>query len=869
MDLSGEIDGRFRITGKLGAGGMGEVYRARDERLRRDVALKVLPETLARDSGRLSRFEHEARAAAALNHPNILSLYDLGYHDGAPYLVTELLAGQSLRDRIEAGPLPVKVAVGLAVQLARGLSAAHAKGIVHRDLKPENVFVTTDGTVKILDFGLASLRWAADEGGDLHEARTETELTQTGTVLGTVGYMAPEQVRGLKVDQRADIFSYGCVLYEMLAGRRAFARDTAADTMSAILESDPMPVEVARTEVSPALAQLLRRCLEKRPEDRFSSARDLALALQASVSDTSVTVGGVSAVPPRRLRRPWAAGLAAVLVVIVALAVVWMRGGSPAPGPETALDPAKVVVLPFDNLTGEPSLDPIATLTADSVAQGLVELGDVEVVPVPGGSSGGDEAEMLEAARSAGAGTLVTGNYYLTGGTLDLRGRVEDVASGQPLFALKPERGPRERPDEAIDRVRQRTMSALLMHLGRAPGLGGITTPPLFSAYQEFMTASSLMGVDAKGVLAHLERATAIDPEFWHPQIRLTSWYRRLGLEDEADAALARLQGNQDKLGPADKIFLQFYDAALGGRTLEAYRKARELLAMGPRDFSYHFGAATLALDLGRPREALECVGDVHTFDWKVLGTWMQGSWLLRIAAVAHHLLGQYEAELEVADFGARLYPDMLNLRQRRVSALAALGRIDQLAQTITDSLAIQSRTESPGDVMLTAAEELRAHGHPEDARRIAAQGAAWYAALAEDQAARPAVAVNRIELLWLAGQLDEARRVADAALAKGSTHLYLTGYRGIVAARSGDLATARSVERELATAGGDTLWRGDVFWLRACIAAQLGDRDEAVALLREALAQGFRDPQSLHVYAFLEPLHGYPAFEELIAPKG
>src|SRR5258705_1276625 len=223
--------GRYEIRSLLGAGGMGEVYLARDPKINRDVAIKVIPAAFSADSERLRRFEQEAQAAGALNHPNILSIYDVDTHDGSPYVVSELLEGETLREQLNGAALPVRKAIDYALQMAHGLAAAHEKGIVHRDLKPENVFVTRDGRAKILDFGLAKLRSGKEDG--ITEARTEQRGTSPGTVVGTAGYMSPEQVRGEQVDHRSDIFSFGAILYEMLSGRRAFKRDSSIETMNA------------------------------------------------------------------------------------------------------------------------------------------------------------------------------------------------------------------------------------------------------------------------------------------------------------------------------------------------------------------------------------------------------------------------------------------------------------------------------------------------------------------------------------------------------------------------------------------------------------------------------------------------------------
>ncbi len=279
--------GDYEVKSLLGSGGMGEVYRARDSRLGRDVAIKVLPSFLSADSDRLRRFEQEARAAAALNHPNILAVHQMGTYEGAPYLVSELLEGETLREQLNRGRLAVRKTIDYGIQIARGLAAAHEKGIVHRDLKPENLFVTKDGRMKILDFGLAKL--TQPQSGSDNSGPTLTKGTEAGMVMGTVGYMSPEQVRGQTADHRADIFAFGAILYEMLAGKRAFQKPTSADTMAAILNEDPPGISQVTTNLLPALPRVVHRCLEKNPEQRFQSASDLAFALDA-LSESAPTV---------------------------------------------------------------------------------------------------------------------------------------------------------------------------------------------------------------------------------------------------------------------------------------------------------------------------------------------------------------------------------------------------------------------------------------------------------------------------------------------------------------------------------------------------------------------------------------------------
>ena len=320
--------GPYEVLAPLGAGGMGEVYRARDTRLGREVAIKVLPPAFAADQDRLQRFEREARAAGLLNHPNILTVFDVGHHDGQPYVVSELLEGGTLRDRLQGGAIPPRKAIDYGIAIASGAAAAHDKGIVHRDLKPENVFLTRDGRVKILDFGLAKLVQGGLSPLSVGDAATVATDTQAGLVLGTVGYMSPEQVQGKPADGRSDIFSLGAMLYEMVAGRPPFKRDSAIETMSAILKEDPPAIEDSGVALPPGLGPVVQHCLEKNPEERFQSARDLAFGLQAL---SGMSGRGVhAALPSRASRRPLRFA-ALTLLAVFALAGAFLAGRRFAP----------------------------------------------------------------------------------------------------------------------------------------------------------------------------------------------------------------------------------------------------------------------------------------------------------------------------------------------------------------------------------------------------------------------------------------------------------------------------------------------------------------------------------------------------------
>ena len=315
--MIGQLVGHYRVLEKIGAGGMGEVFRARDERLGRDVALKLIRPASSDNPDHLRRFEQEARAAASLNHPNIVAVYDVGFEGKTPYIVSELLEGKTLRGRLAEGAIPVREAAGYALQIAQALTAAHDRHIVHRDLKPENLFLTNEGRTKILDFGVAKLQ--ADPSDENRSIESLTTVTKHGAVIGTVAYMSPEQLRGKVVDHRSDIFSFGAILYEMMSGNRAFRGETEVDTMTAVLREEPSGAVLDQAAIPPGYQDIVRHCLEKEPENRFQSAKDLVFALQTLSGSSPVST--VAVARPRKKSRvalPWAM----VLLLAVATAVL-------------------------------------------------------------------------------------------------------------------------------------------------------------------------------------------------------------------------------------------------------------------------------------------------------------------------------------------------------------------------------------------------------------------------------------------------------------------------------------------------------------------------------------------------------------------
>ena len=437
--------GPYEILTPLGAGGMGEVYRARDTRLGRDVAIKVLPAELSSDRGRLARFETEAKLVASLSHSNILALHDFGRADGVLYAVTELLEGDSLRQRLSGETLPLRKVIEIGAAVADGLAAAHARGIVHRDLKPDNIFLTFDGQVKILDFGLA--RTAEILPPEAQTAAPTTPApTEPGTVMGTVGYMSPEQVRGFSADARSDIFAFGCVLYEMVSGRRAFAAATSAETMAAILRDTPEPM--SRTRIVPGLDHVIARCLEKSPDERFQSARDLAFALKemSGASSALRTVPeGTPEPPPRTFRRrPWlVAGF--VLAAVVAGLLLFLPAVRHRLGPAGAGKIESLAVLPLANLSRDPQQEYFADGMTEELITDLSQIGALRVISRTSAMRyKGTQRSVPELARELNVDAVVEGSVLRVGDRVRITAQLIAAATDKHLWASSYERDLRD-----------------------------------------------------------------------------------------------------------------------------------------------------------------------------------------------------------------------------------------------------------------------------------------------------------------------------------------------------------------------------------------------------------------------------------------
>lgn len=471
--------GPYEILSPLGAGGMGEVYRAKDTRLKRDVAVKVLPESTADNIDALARFQREAEAIAALSHPNILAIYDVGREDELSYLVTELLEGETIRSRLEHSSITWRKAVEIGVAIADGLAAAHAKGIIHRDLKPANIILTEDGLVKILDFGLARVASTASATD-----RTVTLDTKPGTVLGTPRYMSPEQVRGQPTDVRSDIFSFGCVLYEMLTGNPAFEGDTLADVATAILTHDPTTITELISEVTPELARTVARCVEKNPRRRFQSSDDLAFTLRNILTDS------------------------------VQSPMIDPASDSPSLGENPS-----IAVLPFANMSADPENEYFSDGISEEIINALCKLDNLRVVARTSSFAfKGKSLDVRELGERLNAGYVLEGSVRKAGNSLRITAQLVKTMDGYHVWSQTFDRQIEEifRIQTEIAQAITRTLRIVLGDREKA-ALSKVQTQDL-KAYDYYLRGRQYLRQRRRKVLATAKQmfaeAIAIDPEY-------------------------------------------------------------------------------------------------------------------------------------------------------------------------------------------------------------------------------------------------------------------------------------------------------------------------------------------------------------------
>jgi tetratricopeptide (TPR) repeat protein len=884
MPLSaGDRLGRYEVLAPLGAGGMGEVYRARDTELERDVAIKVLPAGLAQNPDRLERFRREAKAVAKLAHPNILEIWDYGHEGEITFSVTELLEGETLRERLEGAVLSWRKASKIGTAIAEGLATAHQAGILHRDLKPSNVFLTSDGRVKILDFGLARLDVVQNRGEE-SQLKTVGPLTEAGMVLGTAGYMSPEQVRGEPVDYRSDIFSLGCILYQAVSGRGAFARDTAAETMAAVLNEEPHELSATRAILPQDLERAIQRCLEKRPESRFQSASDLAFSLRAISTETEpkFLVGPRSRT--RLSRHAWWLVFAAAVAVGTAAIALWVPLQWEPPSPPDVV-PNKVAIAPLDNRTGEPPLDGIGEMAADLIAQGLTRNRVAEAVLLGGDAAGiAASAETVlrrpredrarQMARALGAGLLVSGSYYgLENSIVQLQARLIDVATEETLYAFQPVSAPGASCAQAVELLRDRIVAAVAVHLDPGLDITVIRPPASFEAFLEWKRAGHHVHTDEDRAADCYQRAIDLDPTFAVAHISAVSARSARDDYSIARTALASAEESLQQLTPFERAWLNYWKAYLEVNLVAAHRWGREMLERAPHLPWVRTSVGSSAVWLNRPHEAIDIL--VPMTLGKTQPTPLSASPQALMNVIdAYHMLGEYRNELAYADAVLMYFADNEDIYGVKARALAALGETDSVFAVIDNALSVplgRSIWERGEDIAVTAS-ELRAHGYVSESVRMANRALEWF----EGHPIAPGASVFdrcwyahfHIYALRVAGRWDEAKQRLQKLTEEYPSELRFAAVAGIVAAREGDLKQARHALDDVAALDHLQWPAWHSYWLTA-IAAHLGEKDRAVDLLRDAFARGERHSGWHHQAIDLEPLWDYPPFQELIRPKG
>ncbi len=860
--MIGRTISHYKIVDKLGEGGMGAVYKAEDTTLNRLVAIKALSSHLAENDEARERFVREAQAASSLNHSNITTVHELLEDEGEQFIVMEYVDGKTIRDMVESSHVSIRKALDIIIQAAKALDAAHNKGILHRDVKSANIMVNMEGRVKVMDFGLAHLE-------------ERSQLTRTGTTMGTLSYSSPEQISGRTVDRRSEIFSLGVVFYELLTGQLPFKASNEAAILYAIVNDDPPWVYELRDDVPELVEAVVSRMLEKDSDLRYQTCADVIQDLQGIRREMETSTVGITGLLERvrsNRKRDVAMRLGTGIVAIAALAIVAIALLTPGRG--TLLLRDRVLVIPFENETGDSSLDQIGKATADWLARGLQETGIVEVIDFRTAllASGVGELESTQQvtvglvgtiAEETGCGTVVWGRYYLLADSLNYEARISNIVTGQLIRQIGPESTARNDPLQAVLPLSEHVMGALASFVD--PAFGEIAPAtrhlPNYAAYREYILGDDAFArLDFEAALGHFSVAINRDPQFMLAYIRVAYAMINLNLHAQVDSIGRVLTGERHTLNTYEEHYLERVLAWTRGDYEAAYRAAKGMYELIPKSGYIAYLAGRSAISVNRPREAGAIL---ETLDPSIAPLSLRPAYY-EDYTIALNMLGEHQRELSVADKGFAQHQNQMTLLFL-IRAQAALGNLDEVNKLLDMSIGLPSNNRYPFvRLLLKALIELRAHGHTQAVQAIVDRSLNWHRT-------QPLTGekYQRAQLLYACEYWSEARDLL-LELEAGNPEAYeYWGWLGLCVARLGNQDEAKEYSRRLEELDRPYLQGAHTLYM-ARIAAVLGEQDQVMRLLQNAISQG-RDYRGafFHRDFDFESLRDYPAFQELIRPKG
>ncbi|MCK4560513.1 MAG: protein kinase [Calditrichia bacterium] len=856
--MIGKMITHYRIIEELGRGGMGVVYKAEDTKLKRLVALKFLSAQVLGAEEEKTRFIHEAQAAAALSHPNICTVYEIDEMEEQSFIAMEYIQESSLKKKIESGPLNLREALDISIQVAEGLQEAHEKGIIHRDIKSANVMITEKAQAKIMDFGLAKLAG-------------RTKVTKTGMTMGTVAYMSPEQSRGLEVDRRTDIWSFGVMLYEMITGQLPFKGDYDQAVVYSIVNEEAEPITGVRTGVPMELERIINKAMAKNPKERYQHVDEILVDLRAVAKEVLIKIKPEESVPivevvekeepfqftkRKKRNKKMALLIAAVTAIVLAASIIFIIQKQ-----SSTFIANRIVVVPFENKTGDESLDILGHMAAEMITQGISQISELEAVPfisvMDSYPRKKEKPSAFTIAAQNEAGVLITGSYYLQGENLFFRASIMDAEQKKILEAPSPVKGSSKSQEVLLERLRSQILGALTIYF-QYDVQKSQTYIPSFEAYKEFQIGREFFGIDYNNARSHFYKSVEIDSAFTLPLLYIAMSYHNQGQYARADSLYDLINKHREKLAQFDRIMLDWSIAENSGNKAKAMRFVRKAEKLAPRNLAVKYIIGLTARSQNLPQLTVDTYAELG---YERMAEYMKGDWGLWVLASALYMLGEYEESLDIIHLARQHFPDRSSNLSCEAILHAARGQIQEVYRIIDESFQLSG--SAPGSIMRNAAIALRAHGYKEVAHEVLRRALEWFKSRTTGDY-RYSIA----RVLYLDEQWAEAQQVFEELYREYPDNQDYQGYTGVLAARLGDRERANRILEELYSKDEPYLFGSHLYWC-ARITAVIGEHQRAVDLMREAYGQGWGYGMYELLEMDFESLRNYPPYIELMRPKG